>query len=103
MEWQGSLPFSANPRAYNPAQGYLASWNNQIAEGLRADGANFSHVDRVAEIHAQLQGTAKLGADEVWRVSQGAALADLNARYFVPLIVDAAKGLPAGDPARRAA
>ncbi|MCY1363689.1 Penicillin G acylase [compost metagenome] len=36
-------------------------------------------------------------------MSQGAALADLNARYFVPLIVDAAKGLPAGDPARRAA
>lgn len=103
MEWQGTLPFSVNPRAYNPAQGYLASWNNQIAEGLRADGANFSHVDRVAEIHAQLQGTGKLGADEIWNVNKGAAQADLNARYFVPFIVDAAAGLPAGDPVRRAA
>ncbi len=103
MEWQGRLPFSANPRSYNPAQGYLASWNNQIAAGLRADGANFSHVDRVAEIHAQLQGADRLDAAQIWTVGDGAALADLNARYFVPLIVAAAAKLPASDPARRAA
>lgn len=103
MEWQGLLPFDANPRSFNPAQGYLASWNNQIAQGLRADGANFSHVDRVAEIHAQLQGSGKLDADQVWKVSENAALADLNARYFVPVILKAAAGLPAGDPVRRAA
>lgn len=103
MEWQGLQPFSANPRSYNPAQGYLASWNNQIAEGLRADGANFSHVDRVAEIHAQLRGDAKLDAAQVWKVSERAALADLNARYFVPVIAEAAAKLPANDPSRRAA
>lgn len=103
MEWQGLLPFEANPRSFNPAQGYLASWNNQIAAGLRADGANFSHVDRVAEIHAQLQGDARLDADQVWRVNENAALADLNARYFVPKIVEAAARLPQNDPVRRAA
>lgn len=103
MEWQGWQPFAANPRSYNPAQGYLASWNNQIAAGLRADGANFSHVDRAAELHAQLQGNAKFDAAGVWRVAENGALADLNARYFVPRIVAAAAGLPASDPVRRAA
>ncbi|MEB5966333.1 penicillin acylase family protein [Comamonas testosteroni] len=103
MEWEGLLPFSANPRSYNPGQGYLASWNNQIAEGLRADGANFSQVDRVAELHAQLRDAGPLSVDEVWRVAQNGALADLNARYFVPLIVKAAASLPADAPGRRAA
>ena len=28
-DWQGVLPPSANPRAINPKQGYLASWNNK--------------------------------------------------------------------------
>ncbi|MDH1332753.1 penicillin acylase family protein [Comamonas thiooxydans] len=103
MEWQGLLPFSANPRSYNPGQGYLASWNNQIAEGLRADGANFSHVDRVAELHAQLRDAGPLSAEDIWKVAENGALADLNARYFVPLIAHAAAGLPADAPARRAA
>ena len=103
MEWQGLLPFSANPRSYNPAQGYLASWNNQIAAGLRADGANFSPVDRVAELHARLRDAGPLSAEQVWQVAENAALADLNARYFVPLIAQAAAGLPADAPARRAA
>lgn len=103
MEWQGLLPFSANPRAYNPAQGYLASWNNQITAGLRADGANFSHVDRVNEIHAQIQARQRLNANEIWKVDENAALADLNARYFVPIIVRAASHLPPSDPVRQAA
>lgn len=103
MEWQGMLPFDANPRSFNPAQGYLASWNNQIAQGLRADGANFSRVDRVAEIHAQLENSGKLDAEQIWKVRENAALADLNARYFVPKIVEATREMPVNDPVRRAA
>lgn len=103
MEWQGRLPFSANPKAYNPAQGYLVSWNNQIAEGLRADGANFSAVDRVNELGAQLAGAGKFTPQQAWDVAGNAALADLNARYFLPFIRSATAALPGDDPVRQAA
>lgn len=103
MEWQGRLPFSANPKAYNPAQGYFVSWNNQIAAGLRADGANFSAVDRVNELGAQLASQAKFTPEEAWNVAGNAAVSDLNARYFVPYIKSATAALPASDPVRKAA
>lgn len=103
MEWQGFLPFDANPRSYNPDQGYLVSWNNQPAPGLRADGANYSHVDRVNELIEPLQAKAKLSLDDIWNVDRRGAFADLNARYFVPAIVAATRSLPGSDPARQAA
>lgn len=103
MEWQGRLPFSQNPKAYNPAQGYLVSWNNQIAAGLRADGANFSPVDRVNELGVQLAGQTKLTAEQAWAVAGNAAVADLNVRYFLPYIQSATAGLASTDPLRQAA
>jgi len=103
MEWQGRLPFSDNPKAYNPPQGYFVSWNNQIAAGLRADGANFSAVDRVNELGVQLANHAKFSPEEAWNVAGNAAAADLNARYFVPFIQSATATLPASDPVRKAA
>lgn len=102
MEWQGSEPFDSNPKAYNPSQGYLASWNNQIATGLRADSANFSYVDRVNEIHAELTGSERLAATQVWDVMRTTSQADLNARYFVPMIAEATADLPADDSLRQA-
>lgn len=102
MEWQGIEPFGSNPMAYNPSQGYLASWNNQISAGLRADSANFSHVDRVNEIEAELAGSDRLAATQVWDIMRTTSEADLNARYFVPLIADATADLPADDPLRQA-
>ena len=103
MEWQGILPFSQNPKAYNPAQGYMVSWNNQIAAGLRADGANDSTVDRVNEVAAPLAAQGKFTPEQVWNVANQGALADLNARYFVPYIQSATASLPATDPVRQAA
>ncbi|MDM0026258.1 penicillin acylase family protein [Variovorax saccharolyticus] len=103
MEWQGRRPFSENPKAYNPAQGYFVSWNNQIAAGLRADGANFSAVDRVNELGVQLAGPAKFTPEQAWSIAGNAAVADLNARYFVPYIKAATASLPASDPVRKAA
>jgi penicillin amidase len=103
MEWQGFLPFTENPKSFNPSQAYLVSWNNQIAAGLRADGANFTAVDRVNELNSQLAAKAKFTADEVWKVASTAAVADLNARYFIPYIVAATASLAGTDPLRQAA
>lgn len=103
MEWQGILPFAENPKSFNPSQGYLVSWNNQIAAGLRADGANFTAVDRVNELNSQLASKVKFTGDEVWKVGSTAAVADLNARYFISYLVAATASLAGTDPLRQAA
>ena len=41
-DWQGLLPLKANPRAVNPQQGYLVSWNNKEAPGWRSPPLTWS-------------------------------------------------------------
>jgi penicillin amidase len=102
MEWLGTLPFSSNPKQLNPAQGYLVSWNNKTMPGLVADGADYSHVDRVNELSTQIAAQAKLSDDEVWAVDRRAATADLNHRYFSADLRSAVDVLPESDPVRQA-
>jgi len=103
MEWLGIRPFSDNPKTFNPAQGYIANWNNQSAPGAVSDGGNYSVVDRVREFTARLEAKPRLTPDELWALNRITAYADTNARYMVPFVVEATRDLPANDPARRAA
>lgn len=103
MEWQGTLPFSANPKQFNPPQGYLVSWNNKTMAGLQADGADYSYVDRVQELSSQIQARPVLDDQAIWDIDRHAATADLNWRYFLPYLRRAVAGLPADAPARQAA
>ncbi len=103
MEWQGIRPFKEDPQVLNPAQGYLANWNNQSAPGAVSDGGNYAAADRVNEFIARLEAKPRLTRDELWAINRRIAYADTNARYFVPFIVEATRSLPATDPARRAA
>jgi penicillin amidase len=93
MEWRGTLPFSANPKQLNPPQGYLVSWNNKTMPGLKGDGADYSHIDRVNELAEALNRKPVLSDKEIWDVDRYGALADLNHRYFVPYITQAVAGL----------
>lgn len=103
MEWLGIRPFSENPMAYNPAQGYIANWNNQSAPGVQTDGGNYSVVDRVNEFNLRIEAKPKLTPDEVKDLNRLTALADTNARYFVSSIVASAKNLAPNDPVFKAA
>jgi penicillin G amidase len=103
MEWLGIRPFSEDPKTFNPAQGYVANWNNQSAPGAVSDGGNYSVVDRVHEFTARLEAKPRLTPDELWALNRTTAYADTNARYLVPFALEATRGLPAADPARRAA
>ncbi len=103
MEWQGIRPFGEDPRVLNPAQGYVVNWNNQSAPGAVSDGGNYGAADRVNELIARLQGKPRLAPEELWGLVRTSAYADTNARYLVPFVFDATRGLPASDPARRAA
>ncbi len=100
-EWRGFKPFAQNPRSLNPEQGYLASWNNQIVRGLRADGANFSVVDRVNAIVQSLESRPEFSAHEIWKISELVSTVDLNAPYFIPYILRAASDLDASDTRHR--
>lgn len=90
MEWQGFYDFSHNPKALNPDQGYVASWNNKLFADLAADSSNFSYIDRVQELLAPLNASETLNQQEIWDINQKGAWADLHARYFVPYIIQAA-------------
>jgi penicillin amidase len=103
MEWQGIRPFSEDPKVFNPAQGYVANWNNQSAPGAVSDGGNYSVVDRVNEFITRLEAKPRLTQDELWAINRANAYADTNARYFLPYIAQATRGLPESDPAQRAA
>lgn len=103
MEWTGFRPFSEVPQLLNPAQGFIANWNNQPAPGSIGDGNNYGAVDRINEFNRRLEAKPKLTPDEVWRINYETAFADTNARYFIPFITDATKNLPAGDASKQAA
>jgi len=103
MEWEGFKSFAETPKVYNPAQGYISNWNNQPAPGILADGGNYGYVDRVHELNARIEAKPKLSPDEIWNLLPQTSLADTNARYFIPYIVEAAHTLPASHPARDAA
>ncbi|MDB5732337.1 MAG: penicillin amidase [Variovorax sp.] len=103
MEWQGIRPFSEDPQVLNPAQGYIANWNNQAGPGAVSDGGNYGAADRVNEFIARLDARPRVTPEEVWALNRITAYADTNARYFVPFVAEATRGLPSSDPARRAA
>jgi penicillin amidase len=70
-EWQGFVPFSQQPHALNPRQGWLASWNNKPAPGWANSSAGFwdwGPVQRVTTLANQLRriapGTATVGTLE---------------------------------------
>lgn len=105
MEWQGFRPFDDTPKVYNPSQGYIVNWNNQSAPGdvAHGDGANWSIVDRVNEFISRIESQAVLTPSEVWDLNRQTSLADTNARYFIPYIVESVQALDPSDPVRQAA
>jgi penicillin amidase len=102
MEWRGLRPFATNPQVVNPAQGYIANWNNKPA----VDHDNtctflWSAADRLSEIELRLPATAS--AEDLWQLVERTSLIDLQARIFAPRLLAATSALPEAAPLRRAA
>jgi penicillin G amidase len=94
MEWEGFRDFSENPQTYNPKQGYIANWNNQAGPGAVGDSGNWSAVDRVNEIIAELEAERKFSPEEAWDILETTSFADLNIRYLRPYLQKAARQYP---------
>ncbi|HRW18474.1 MAG TPA: penicillin acylase family protein [Dermatophilaceae bacterium] len=101
MEWSGFLPATANPLAYNPAQGFVANWNNQAGPGFNNDYGNWSVVDRDQEILAELSTGKSYTPEQLWELNERFSFVDLNLRYLAPTLRAAVATRAADDPVRR--
>jgi penicillin amidase len=96
MEWEGFLPFSANPQVVNPETGYLANWNNRPAYGVPNPDMfwySWSKADRVVFLQETLEKQETFTAGEIWEIIRASAFVDPNARYFIPILRKAVEGV----------
>ncbi len=100
-DWQGfdpatflyrPLPASRNPRAVDPAQGYLVSWNNRAAPGWKAAPGVWSYgsSQRSSLLELPLKGRiakGKLALADVAKVNAGAGTRDLRGYDVLPQLL----------------
>ena len=88
-DWQGYWPVSSYPQAFNPAQGFLASANQQpldpAADGRYVASDQAFEAWRALQINRLLRANAQVTLDDMrrWQTSPGSVRADLFAPYFV--------------------
>lgn len=100
MDWQGTRPFADVPKTLNPEQGWIANWNNRSGKGVvsTVEGSPWSSADRVVEIMSRIEAKDRFTPEEVWNLLPETSFVDVNARYFVPRILEAGAALAADDP-----
>jgi penicillin amidase len=91
-DWRGDLPLDRYPQAFDPAQGFLASANQQPRDPARDPfyfGANWYAPWRAMRINALLRADSSVTPDDMRRfqTDPGSARADA----FVPLLLDGAR------------
>ena len=97
-EWTGDLV--PMPKAINPAQGWLASWNNKPAAGWRnPDDRAYGKQFRILDLFARLDGAGPISpeivADIEKDVSRSAQGGDgKESRYLLPYLLTALRAVP---------
>src|SRR5439155_4105969 len=90
-DWQGFIPFSAQPNDLNPPAGFLTSWNNKQAPGFKANDRQFSYgpVFRNQMLVTRIQSAIAAGPiDRADLVSamEDAGTCDLRGQEDLPLL-----------------
>ena len=100
QDWKGIRPFADVPKTLNPEQGWIANWNNRSGKGTvsTVEGSPWGSADRVVEIMSRIEAKDRFTPEEVWNILPETSFVDVNARYFVPRILEAGASLPADDP-----
>lgn len=91
-EWQGYLDWDEKPHAVNPADGYVASWNNKIAPGWRQAGWGAVGMQRVDLIHERIANRDGLELADSFALMQDAATSDLRGRQLIPEVLAVLEG-----------
>jgi penicillin G amidase len=103
-EWTGFLPPSSNPLIVNPAQGWLANWNNSPAAGWSAleQREKWGVEDRVQGlddiIERKISKGAKLTVDDLNQINFELAQKDVFASRSIPYLKAAVQTVPRSDP-----
>ncbi len=103
-DWTGNWPVSDYPQSIRPAQGFLASANQEPLDPRtqpRYLGANWERPWRAMQINALLRADSAVTPDAMRRYQSdpGSARADL----FVPALLNVGRRADAGEKAARAA
>ena len=103
-DWTGMWPVTSYPQSVNPAQGYLASANQQPidpAVNPRYIGADWYPPWRAIRINQLLRADASVTTEAMrrYQTDPGSVRADV----IVPYFLNAARSAPAGDSVHRAA
>ncbi|MEO6697892.1 MAG: penicillin acylase family protein [Paraperlucidibaca sp.] len=92
FDFDGTLPFSATPQVRDPAQGYLANWNNKPAlgwldgEGLGSTSRPGGAGQRVTIIADLLASRRDWAFTDLMAVDEAVGTTDPRAREFLPLL-----------------
>ena len=86
-EWKGRLPFAQQPQVVNPAQGWLANWNNKPAAGWdNGDASRWGPTHRIRllsdAMEELLAGDNKATLSDVVDVMREAATRDAQAVFL---------------------
>ena len=91
---RGWLAFDQHPRAIDPKQGYLVSWNNKPAPGFSAAdnewsyGAIYRSLALEDRIRAQIRSGRKFTRVDLVEAMEDAATVDVRGAYLLPLALD---------------
>jgi acyl-homoserine lactone acylase PvdQ len=93
FDWQGFIPFAAQPFERNPDAGFLTSWNNKQAPQFMANDRNFSYgpVYRSDMLDLRVQAAVSAGhvdRTDVIDAMEDAGTVDLRAQEDLPLLLE---------------
>ncbi|NWQ39535.1 penicillin acylase family protein [Bacillus sp. EB106-08-02-XG196] len=87
QDWQGIAPFESNTQAINPAQGYVANWNNKPSAEWEYTESLFGPTHRVGFILDQLDSLKKVSWSDMEEINKRAGHIELNAYFFKDLLL----------------
>jgi penicillin G amidase len=82
QDWQGIEKFETLPQAINPAQGYVANWNNKPSPDWEYTEAAFGPTHRAKFIIDQLDALKKVSWQDMEDINKKAGHIDLDAYNF---------------------
>ena len=87
QEWNGIAPFETLPHAMNPAQGYVANWNNKPSPDWTQTEALYGPTHRAKFLLDQLDSFDKVSWDDMEELNKKAGHIHLDAYSFKNLLI----------------
>ncbi|OLS33957.1 penicillin acylase family protein [Bacillus sp. MRMR6] len=87
QDWNGIAPFETNTQAVNPAQGYVANWNNKPSTDWEYTEAVFGPTHRVGFILDQLASLQKVSWNDMEEINKKAGHIELDAYFFKEIML----------------